>query len=382
MAAAAALLVSSPAHAQAPVKTPREIVIGCALPLTGPDAAIGVRALQGALVAVDAFGDAGPGLPLALAVRDTGGTPEGATRAVTALAGEEGAVAIVGPLTSRESPGAASTAQRLRVPIVTLTQREGITAPGDFVFRALLTPHDQAQAVARHAAEGRHDARFAIVYPDDNFGRDLARAFTEAAAASGGRVVRASAYRGPADLPDAVDRVLDRRPGAQPGPPPFEAIFVPDNAAMGRLIATRLEVAGLKHVRLLGIALWNGPDAMQGRSLEGAIFTAPYFSGSPRATTRRFAASYRKTFGGEPEAFAAQAHDATALLVDILRTEPGAGRERVRWKLQNAVGFEGAAGPLSFDGGRDGRREAMILTIRGGRIVPAEPADAWDLSPN
>lgn len=368
------------------------MVIGCALPLTGEDAAAGQRALQGALVAAQVFDDVGPGLPLVLAVRDTRGTAEGAARAVTELARDERAVAIVGPLTSLESAAAASAAQSLRVPIITLTQREGILAPGDFVFRALLTPRDQAQAVALYAADAAPRGRFAVIYPDDPFGRDLARAFSEGAASRGGKVVRASAYRGAADLASAVDQALGRPAAATKGPPAqparredaaggraaaLDAVFVPDTAEMARLVAAHLRAAGAPDLRLLGVGLWNAPDAAGVPELEGAIFAAPFTAQAERATTRRFVEACRQSFGEDPEAFAAQTHDAVALLVDLLRLEPGAGRERVRWKIQNTAVFEGAAGRLDFEGQRDGKREAMILTIRGGRIVPAQAYPVW-----
>jgi branched-chain amino acid transport system substrate-binding protein len=217
------------------------------------------------------------------------------------------------------------------------------------------------------------------VYPDDPFGRDLARAFSEGAASRGGKVIRAAAYRGPADLAPAVDLALGRRPGTVPEPVPWDAIFVPDTPAMARLVAAHLKAAGAPGARLLGVGLWNGPEAGGDPGLEGAIFAAPFVADAERATTRRFVEACRRSFGEDPEAFAAQTHDAVALLVDLLRVEPAAGRERVRWQIQNTIAFEGAAGRLSFEGQRDGKREAMILSIRGGRIVPAEAYPVWRL---
>jgi len=377
--AAAQIVPAPPVPVLPPVvlATPAEVVIGCAFPLTGEDAAVGQRALQGALVAAQVFDEVGPGIPLALAVRDTGGTPEGAARAVSELAGDEGAVAIVGPLTSVESPAAAAAAQSLRVPIITLTQHDGILSPGDFVFRALLTPRDQAEAIALYAADAAARGRFAVIYPDDPFGRDLARAFSEGAASRGAKVVRASAYRGATDLAPAVDRALARRPGAAPGPSPWDGVFIPDTVAMARLVAAHLASAGARGTRLLGMGLWNSPEAAPLREMDGALFSAPFTAGAQRATARRLVEAYRRNFGGDPEGFAAQAHDAVALLVDLLRSEPAANRERVRWKIQNTIAFEGAAGRLSFEGQRDGKREAMILTFRGGRIVPADAYPVW-----
>jgi branched-chain amino acid transport system substrate-binding protein len=350
---------------------PQEAVIGCALPLSGPASEVGWNALRGVLLAARVFDEVGPGFPLTVAVRDTGGTAEGAGRAVAELAGAEGAVAIVGPITSQESPGAATTAQALRVPIVTLTQRKEVLGTGDFVFRALLTPLDEAQAVALYAAGTLHLSRLAVLYPDEPFGRDLARAFSEAAASRDARVVRASAYKGPGDLPGAIDRVLDRHPGAT-GAPHVDAIFVPDTVETARVVAARLGLEGAKNVRLFGTGLWNTPQAPVGGALEGAVFAAAFTTESTRATTRAFVSDYRRVFDEDPDPFAAQAHDTAALLVDLLREEPGAGRERIRWRLENAPLYEGAAGALRFEGQRDARRSAFLLTVRGGRIVPIE----------
>jgi branched-chain amino acid transport system substrate-binding protein len=373
MGAALALLAARGAAAQI-TQASREAVIGCALPLSGPESQVGWRVLRGVLIAARAFDEGGPGFPLAVAVRDTGGTPEGAQRAVADLVEKEGVVAIVGPVTSRESPGAATAAQARRVPIVTLTQREDVLKTGDFIFRAILTPRDEAQAVALYAANVLHLSRLGVLYPDEPFGRDLARAFSEAAASSNAKVIRASTYKRPADLPNAMDRVLDQHPGATT-PPRVEGIFVPDTAEAARVVAARLGLAGAKDVWLLGTSLWNTPESLVGGMLEGAVLAAAFTTESRRATTHAFVSEYRRTFGEDPEAFAAQAYDVTVLLLDLLREEPGAGRERIRWRLQNASLYDGAAGTIRFEGQRDAHRGSFVLGVRGGRMVPLEEAD-------
>jgi ABC-type branched-subunit amino acid transport system substrate-binding protein len=359
----------SPAASQTGRGERREAVIGCALPLSGPEGVIGSRALRGVLVAAAVFEETGPGFSLSVAVRDTGGTPGGAARAVTELVRDEGAVAIVGPLTSRESPGAAVTAQKLRVPILTLTQREGIVAAGEYVFRSLLTPRDEARAIAIYAAEKLLLTRLAILHPQDPFGRALAEAFRQEAASRGARVVQTFSYRHFLDLHRVVDQMLT---GGAPGQPPWDGIFVPDGVAAGKVVADRLRAAGKGRIRMLGTGLWNTPEASRGGALDGAVFAAAFSEASPAPATRRFAEAYRRTFGEAPDALSAQAHDAAALLVQLLCHGSTVGPEHLRSRIELASGIEGAAGSLDFGGQREARRGALILTVRDQRIAPLE----------
>jgi ABC-type branched-subunit amino acid transport system substrate-binding protein len=212
MAAARTAGAQTPILPPVPLRATPDIVIGCALPLSGEDAPAGQRALQGALVAAQVFDEVGPDRRSRRA--DTGGTPEaprGRSRSWRATR----ALGIVG----RRQPESPAPRRRpiARVPIITPPSARASRA-GDFVFRALLTPRDQAEAVALYATDAAPRGRFAVVYPDDPFGRDLARAFSEGAASRGGKVVRASAYRSAADLAPAVTR--PRPPRAAPEPVP------------------------------------------------------------------------------------------------------------------------------------------------------------------
>ncbi len=340
------------------------------LPLSGPDATVGIRALRGILVAARVFERNGAGYgPVTVTVRDTKGTPEGAARAVSELVEDEGAVVLVGPLSSGEAPAAAAAAQRLRVPIITLTQREDIIAQGEYVFRSLLTPTDEARAVAIYATRRLLISRFAILHPEDPFGRALATAFAEEIAGRGGRITKRASYEGVFDIPEKVgalyERVLDGETAA-----PWDAIFIPDGVFAARIAVRHLREAGVNGRKLLGTGLWNTSDALAGDTLAGAVFGAAFSESDTRAPSRAFSASYRRTFDDEPDALAAQAHDAAALLVSLMQSGSQIGPQHLRERLEVTSGIEGAAGTLRFKGRRDARRGAIILTVRGGQIVP------------
>ena len=84
-------------------------------------------------------------------VRDVS-DPSKVERAVDDLSTNSRVAAIIGPLVSSTAVEAARDAQQRSIPIVTLTQKDGITGTGDFVFRKFLTPSAQAAAVARRSS--------------------------------------------------------------------------------------------------------------------------------------------------------------------------------------------------------------------------------------
>ena len=151
--------------------------IGCILPLSGRNAAYGNQALDAVLLAAGVF-NAAKETPIRLLIEDSQSEPAVAGAAVGKLA-DAGVTCILGPLGSQEALEAAKEAQRLKVPILTLTQREGITGIGDYVFRNFLTAAMQVRTVVQYAQAEIGLRRFAILYPDDPYGQEMARLFRE-----------------------------------------------------------------------------------------------------------------------------------------------------------------------------------------------------------
>src|SRR5262245_20406665 len=112
-----------------------EIKIGTPLPLSGPNAALGKDALQGAQLAADVVNNGLPGLTLPLAGErgipnlghakfkivsaDTQGKPENGATAVNHLVNDEQVNVLAGALESGVTKTAAQQAERLQVPFVT-----------------------------------------------------------------------------------------------------------------------------------------------------------------------------------------------------------------------------------------------------------------------
>ena len=119
-----------------------KITLGCLLPLSGELSNIGFRVQRGMELAAKRA-------PIELVFKDTHNDPEAAAQLVQELAQDPRVLAILGPLSSAVAQSAANAAQGAGLPLVALSQKDGITQTGDLVFQAFLTPRQQVRALVQ-----------------------------------------------------------------------------------------------------------------------------------------------------------------------------------------------------------------------------------------
>jgi ABC-type branched-subunit amino acid transport system substrate-binding protein len=334
--------------------------IGVLLPLTGQNAALGHELLQAVQLAL------GPEAPQA-DVRDTGGTPGGATAAVQAALAN-GDTVIVGPLTAPETAAVAYAAPG--VPILAFTSDRNQARP--YVWPLGITPQQQAQRLVQ-ALQQAGKARIAAVLPSNPFGDALAEGLNGAAARAGDpvplirrypngsttglddalRSVSAFQARGGAPVPAVPDPAAP--PDATSGPlepPPFDALMLAESGAMLRaaVAATDRYAVRPPEVQIMGPATW-ARDTGNLPGLVGAWYAAP-----DPSTRGAFEQIYTATYGTSPPGLASIAYDA-AHLARLAAGSPGS--------LTKPGGFEGADGPIALR--PDGR------VVRGLAVFAVEP---------
>jgi ABC-type branched-subunit amino acid transport system substrate-binding protein len=134
------------------------------------------------------------GSDIEVIVKDTQADPELAAKAVEELAFDNGVVGILGPLLDDEARRAALAAEELQVPVVTLTQAQGVTEIGPRVFRNMLTNAAQAKALVAYGTKVLGFKSFALLYPNKSFGVELANNFWDEVVAQGGSIRGAENY--------------------------------------------------------------------------------------------------------------------------------------------------------------------------------------------
>jgi branched-chain amino acid transport system substrate-binding protein len=378
-------------------------LIGCLVPLNGPFAIYGEEVLNGIQLGAGFFaGSDEQGRALELFVRDTRGEADLAASEVEEMASKERIAAIIGPLTSKSATAAAKKAQELGVPLITLTQKEGITSEGNMVFRNFLTPGREISCLVDKVAGQMGLRRFAILYPENAYGRYLMNLFWDRIEEYGGIVTAVESYK-PAETdfadqikkmvglyyprPESVEQFLkamkypsyavgtEVEPAPEEKPEPivdFDAVFIPDTAEKVAQIAPQFPFHDVFNFRFLGTSLWQSRElaTQAGDYLQGAIFPSAFFSGSDSEEVKQFVERYQRSFGSYPGVLAATGYDTVMLLKRLLKNGPVRTRQDVHEALLTTRGFYGVTGHIAFDENREVIKEPVLLTIRGQKIMP------------
>jgi ABC-type branched-subunit amino acid transport system substrate-binding protein/TolA-binding protein len=371
--------------------------VGVVLPLSGANAPYGKKALDGILLAAGIFRNDSQNMEIF--VEDSGSNPATAAQAVEKLVNEHNVIAVIGPISYKESVAAGDKAQELGVLNLSLTGKEGVSERGTYLFQNALTPRVQMENLVKHCIQEKHFRRFAILAPENSFGEDMAGEFTAVANKLGGHIVGYETYppetkdfQAPvqklAGVSDPRYRKMEsnkldtfikeqtektRRPSKARLPPivDFDAVFLPDGPRAAAAIAASLAYFDVSGITLLGTSEWNSDQLYKrgGRLVEGAIFPAGLVLTSNNTKQREFVRQYADAYGGMPDLLAAQAYEAFELVARAAKSSAGSRNSAVS-ELAALTKFESPLGLLSMDPSRIALRALPILSlVPGGSIV-------------
>lgn len=344
-------------------------------------------------------------MPVRLLIKDSRGLPKNAEQAVAEL-DSEGADVIIGPILAATAQAAAKAAQGRNIPVITMTQKDGITEIGEWVFRNSVTNSAQVKALADYAA-AHNIKRVAVLYPDNAFGQELAGKFAGELDRLGGSVVAIEGYKdGQTDFgseikalagQDFLDKMkvyteeMEKRfketEKAKAGQtktteikietiiedmerprPGFDAVFIPDYADRVGLIVPQLAYYDVTDVKLFGTSGWNSPKLvkMADDFLKSTVIVDGFFGGSTKPQVAEFVRMYLKTFGSEPGIVEALAYDTMGMLLSVI-PEGGGSREGMKNSIQKIKDYNGVSGDITFSG-RDAGHSYYYLTVNKGAI--------------
>lgn len=373
--------------------------VGILLPLSGPYASIGKAALAAIKLALADHPR------ITVSVGDTAGDADRAVQVVDEMVHIKGVAAIIGPVGTFESRAAAGIAERLGVPIMTLSAAEDLTRAGTFVFRHRLTRSAQAGAIARYAYDKMGLRRFAILYPNSDYGRDMMRAFWRAVEQLGGEIRGAEPYGvHDTNFNDPIKKLVGRfhldarqrdtyweglnrkaRDESLHVPPivDFDAIFVPDIGRRARLVlpflaywdvelksAPDLDARVFAHkygghtpqlVQVLGGSGFNDQRFAQrvGKAGHNAVFVDGFIPDSLAAEA--FVADWTAAHQRPPPPLAAHAYDATQIVAKAVLGQTD--RAAVRRALLAVRDHKGLFGDATVSGDGEVHFDLHVLTI-------------------
>jgi len=369
-------------------------VVGCLLPLSGPFSIYGEEVLSGIQLGIFSDSEQDPGLELV--IKDTRDMPEHALVGLEDLAHNEKVMAVIGPLSSKTAVPVARRAQELGIPIITLTQKKGITKEGDMVFRNFLTPAREIRRLVDQVMIDMGIKRFGILYPDNSYGRFFMNLFWDRIEEMGGSVTALESYQpDKTDFADQIkkmtgvyypkpksliEKMIEMRPPEEEEckiypdrPEPFidfDAVFIPDNFQTVAMIAPQLLYHDVQDVLLMGTSLWQSPQliALARDYVQGAIFPSGFFERSREPGVKAFAKTYEANFGSSPGMLAAVGYDTIRLLKNVMQREDIRTRKDIRNELFRLQEFRGVTGNIVFNSEGELQNEPFLLTISGRRM--------------
>jgi ABC-type branched-subunit amino acid transport system substrate-binding protein len=226
--------------------------------------------------------------------------------------------------------------------------------------------------------------RFAVLYPDDDYGREMEQLFRDEVLRRKGKILKVTSYQtAETDFADEIKSISDLKQsssavteGVSPGDESrpdmgFDALFIPDSPERISMIVPQLAFHNVRGVRLLGTSAWDTPDILKaGTDLLGeAVFVDAFSPNSFYPEVNDFTDMYYTNYSREPDAVEALAYDAAGIIVKSIREDDIRTRDQFMANLLDVRDYRGVTGKTSFSGGRDARKDVFILTIKDGHII-------------
>jgi ABC-type branched-subunit amino acid transport system substrate-binding protein len=370
-------------------------VIGCILPQSGPFAVYGREVLKGIQLGLAVEGEHFDS-DIEIVIEDSGGEPEKAGEDFVRLAEEEKVIGVIGPLSSNVAGKIGEKAQNLGVPLIALTQKEGITGIGKQVFRNFIFPSREIKRLLDAAMGDLDIERYAVLYPENPYGRTMLELFREAVLGRGGKLIAAVGYEpGTTDFSGSIKELTgldspekagrgihaqwpaereEMEAPSSEGPEPFvdfDAIFIPDSYETVAMLAPQILYYDITGLWLLGTSAWKSPLLLEHawEYLQRAIFSTGFFDESTRPGVDSFVKTYRAWYGSDPGVLAATGYDTINFLMRILHDQEISNRMLLRLAMEDCEPFSGVTGDISFDETGEVEKDPFLLTVHGSRFI-------------
>ena len=356
-----------------------EIKIGVAEALTGNAAQYGVPIRKGFELAAGQINASGGvnGHKIELVIEDEQGKKEEAINVFKKLIFQDKVLMLFGPTLSNSAQASDPVAQGAKVVVFgTSNTADGITSIGNYVFRNSVTESDILPVTLKVAAQKTGLKKVAVLYGnDDIFTKSGYDNFAKALRALKIPVTTTETFaKGDVDFKPQLTKIKASNP---------DAVVLSALVAEGAPImvqARQLAITapfiggnGMNSPRIFELAKDNSDNLWVG---------SPWSVENPAPENQRFIAAYQKAYGGLPDQFAAQAHDAMHIAAQALKKIKVMGKlEAERKALRDAlpaIQWTGATGPFKFRQviGRDGKpagydavQTAIVMMTKANQYV-------------
>ena len=341
-----------------------EIPIGVVLPITGRLAAIGLRMGEGFELAREEINKSRPSnVRIKFIIEDDETAVEGAVRAFNKLIHQDGVPAILGPASSSAAREAFPIAQQNGVVALSPTSgASGLSAIGDFVFRASLT----ADVVIPNSVKVTHaklgyQRVVTIVDSVELVARNSDKVWQESLTANGVEILTTEVFQsGDTDLSEQLNRIKDLNP---------DAIFIsalptdmPDMMIQARELGIPYSIPFI-------VAQVSADEVRAaGDAAEGLITSASWLSTADTPGNQVFVQNYTEKYGVEPSIWAAQSYASVYILAEAIANAQSTDSTAIRDAMANLSDFDTVLGKFSFNAVGDTVYDPIMLIVKDGEF--------------
>lgn len=334
--------------------------IGAVLPLTGDAAVYGQAIRQGVELAFEearAAVDAPHAVELI--VLDSASSPEQAKQQLAKLYRDEGALAVIGGVTSAEAlamvPVADEVDRILLSPSASSPQLTGISKN---FYRIFASDVLEGSKMGLFAFQTEQVKTVVILAEQGPYAGGIAQVFASEFARQGGEVLETLEFpQGTGDLSGFVERIMTLNPDAV-----YIAAFAPE-------IAKTIETLRGKSYggKILTTSAYATADtiAKAGANANGVLFTQTVFEPATDAGVRGFANAYSARYQTQPDLYAAHGYDAGKVLLAAL-SAGGPTRDQLLKGMRGLREYPGVTGAFQFDEKGDVQKFPRVYAILDG----------------
>ena len=288
---------------------------------------------------------------------------EGAVEGYNQLIQETAVPAIIGPTTSSQCEAAFPIAQENRTVAFSATSAAtGLSAIGDFIFRAILTSDAHIPNSVSVTHEKLGYTQVALIYDELHaIAVSGANAFQKALTENSVKIVATETFQtGEVNFSDQLTRIKKSEPEAI-----FIAALPPDMPAI--MIQAR-DLGIPFSVPFIVPELSIDDVQAAGAAGEGLISSASWLSTDPNPLNQAFVRNYRTAYGVEPNTWSAHSYATAYILAQAIADAQSTDAEAIRNAMANIENLDTVLGNFSFDADGDAMHDAIILTVENGEF--------------
>ncbi|WP_409332391.1 ABC transporter substrate-binding protein [Trujillonella humicola] len=333
--------------------------------LTGPVSFAGLAAQEGidlALAEIEEEGILGDST-IELDTRDSAASAQEAASFASQAAADPSFTAIIGPEASAQATAVSPIAQGAGVPVVYLQAGSEGVLTGDFTFRMTPPAESYFDIVGDYLEQQEVATAYVLVNTGNPTLVQLGEDVTELGEAHGFEVVGNSGVETTAqDFTTQASQIANAAP---------DAAFLMVQGPQAPVAVTQLRQAGFEGEIIGMSAMGAGNLESAGRTAEGAVWPTNFNAGQDAESSQAFVEAFRAEYGEEPTNYSAEGYDAMWFLARAIAEADSADRGAVQQALADlaAEGFDGAQGPITFDG-NDARVPGTLVRWDGTAEVP------------